>query len=193
MSTTVERKEHGSATTDGTIAVETSTGKTTYVTGRIGTYSLAALRIVIGWTFLWAFLDKVFGWGYATKAGAGWIDGGSPTEGFLKFGAKGPFESFYHSIAGDAWVNWLFMLGLLGIGAAMLLGITMRIAGAAGALMYLLMWSVALAPENNPVTDEHIIGALVMLVLAAFAAGDHFGLGKWWKSLPLVQRFPILR
>jgi thiosulfate dehydrogenase [quinone] large subunit len=197
MSTFVDRNDEmedaaAVGVNDGTIPY-TRMRTDSYTVARLGTYALAALRVVIGWTFLWAFVDKLFGWGYATKAGQGWIDGGSPTEGFLKFGATGPFEDFYHSIAGDTWADWLFMIGLLGIGVAMLLGVTMRIGGAAGALLYLLMWSVVLPPENNPVTDEHIIGALVMVVLAAFAAGDHFGLGKWWKSLPIVKRFPILR
>ena len=31
---------------------------------------------------------------------AAWINGGSPTEGFLAFGADGPFKGFYNSIAG---------------------------------------------------------------------------------------------
>ena len=30
---------------------------------------LAVGRIVIGWTFMWAFLDKVFGLGFATTTG----------------------------------------------------------------------------------------------------------------------------
>ena len=31
-------------------------------------YVLAALRLALGWIFLWAFLDKLFGLGLATKA-----------------------------------------------------------------------------------------------------------------------------
>ena len=46
------------------------------------------------------------------------------------------------------------MLGLLGIGAS-LIGICMRIAGA-GALLYLMMWTVYLPSDNNPVLDEHV-------------------------------------
>ena len=38
--------------------------------------ALAVLRILYGLTFLWAFIDKVFGFGYATPSGKGWIDGG---------------------------------------------------------------------------------------------------------------------
>ncbi|RGA01239.1 hypothetical protein DI270_030565 [Microbispora triticiradicis] len=46
-------------------------------------YVWAAARIAIGWVFLWAFLDKLFGWGFATPAAKAWINGGSPTTGFL--------------------------------------------------------------------------------------------------------------
>ncbi|MEU1639921.1 hypothetical protein ABZ440_44135, partial [Nonomuraea sp. NPDC005701] len=46
-------------------------------------YVWAVARIAIGWIFLWAFLDKTFGWGFATPAGKAWVAGGSPTTGFL--------------------------------------------------------------------------------------------------------------
>ena len=38
---------------------------------------LAALRLVLGFTFMWAFIDKLFGLGYATPAAKAWISGGS--------------------------------------------------------------------------------------------------------------------
>ncbi|WP_318272177.1 hypothetical protein [Microbispora triticiradicis] len=47
-------------------------------------YVWAAARVAVGWVFLWAFLDKLFGWGFATPAAKAWINGGSPTTGFLK-------------------------------------------------------------------------------------------------------------
>ena len=99
-----------------------------------------ALRIVVGWVFLWAFLDKLFGLGYATPAERSWLNGGSPTRGFLSNSATGPFESLYKDIAGAAWADWLFMIGLAGVGVALLLGIGMRVAAVSGALLYLLMW-----------------------------------------------------
>ncbi|MGH3648727.1 MAG: hypothetical protein ACRDTM_16325 [Micromonosporaceae bacterium] len=67
---------------------------------------------------------------HATPAGKGWLDGGSPTKGFLSGSAAGPLEDFYRTIAGTGWANTLFMLGLLGIGVALLAGIGMRIAPA---------------------------------------------------------------
>jgi len=165
--------------------------------------ALATLRIAFGFTFLWAFFDKLLALGFATGTtpegqvdrfgDAAWINGGSPTEGFLAFGADGPFQGFYNSIAGAAWANWLFMLGLLGIGLALTLGIGMRAAAVAGATMYVLMWSVALPPANNPVIDVHILGAISLIVLAALSAGNTWGLGHRWSQVPQVRKNPALR
>jgi thiosulfate dehydrogenase (quinone) large subunit len=167
-------------------------------------YTLAVTRISLGWVFLWAFLDKLFALGFGTGrdaetgivdrfGDAAWINGASPTEGFLKFGADGPFKGFYNSIAGTAWADTLFMLGLAGIGTALILGITMRIASAAGALLVVMMWTVALPPENNPVMDDHLIYAMVLVVLALTGAGKTLGLGRVWERIPLVSKHEILK
>jgi thiosulfate dehydrogenase (quinone) large subunit len=147
----------------------------------------AALRLVIGFVFVWAFVDKLFGFGYATPSAKSWINGGSPTKGFLS-SADGPFAGMYHAMAGVGWVNWLFMLALLGIGTALMLGIGMRIAAAAGALLYLTMWFVVLPPETNPVFDDHTIGLLAVIGLALVHAGDTWGLGAWWRTQPIVNK-----
>ena len=154
--------------------------------------ALAVLRIAFGLTFLWAFFDKLFGLGYATKSGRGWIDGGDVTAGFLK-GAGGPMGNFYHSLVGDWWVSPLFMVGLAGIGLALTLGVGMRIAAVSGSLLYLLMWSASLPLETNPVLDDHILGAITLVALALVAAGNVWGFGKWWSGLDLVQKYPWLR
>jgi thiosulfate dehydrogenase [quinone] large subunit len=148
----------------------------------------AALRIVVGFTFLWAFLDKLFGLGHATPSAKSWINGGSPTKGFLANSADGPFAGFYKDIAGAGWADWLFMAGLAGLGIALILGIGLRVAAVSGTVLYLMMWSVVLPPETNPVVDDHIIGALVVIALALVHAGDTFGFGRWWKQQPIVQR-----
>jgi thiosulfate dehydrogenase [quinone] large subunit len=170
--------------------------------------ALAVLRIGFGLTFLWAFFDKLLALGFSTGAvtnaqGAktgidffskdAWINGGNPTLGFLKFGSTGAFKGFYNSIAGEAWVNWAFMLGLLFIGVTLTFGIAIRIGAAAGLVMYLMMWSVALLPANNPVIDDHILGAISMVVLGLTLAGDTWGLGKVWSRQHLVESNPVLR
>ena len=150
-------------------------------------YLWAATRLCLGWTFLWPFLDKMFGFGHETASADAWISGGNPTQGFLSHSA-GPFSSIYQSIAGAGVVNALFMTGLLAIGIALLLGIAMRPACIAGATMLMLMWSASLPPENNLFMDDHIIYALVLIGLAAVGAGKTLGLGARWAQLPLVQR-----
>ncbi|NLE76686.1 MAG: DoxX family membrane protein [Chloroflexi bacterium] len=152
---------------------------------------LAIVRIALGWTFLWAFVDKLFGLGLGTAAENAWLAGGSPTAGFLKFGTAGPLAGVYAGIAGHPLVDGLFMFGLLALGVALILGLGMRLASHAGALLMLLMWSAHLPPTTNPLVDSHIIYALVLLVLGVTQAGHTWGLGRWWEQQ--VQRLPILK
>ncbi|MFV2070181.1 MAG: hypothetical protein ACC645_24705 [Pirellulales bacterium] len=163
----------------------------------------AVARLGLAWVFLWAFLDKTFALGFATgRAQDGsidffseraWIRGGSPTEGFLTFGTKGPFADTFQGMAGDLWVDGLFMIGLLAIGTALLLGVGMRLAAVAGALLLLLMWLAQIWPANNPFLDSHLIYGVVIIGLAAMNAGDTWGFGKWWAKTEAVRRYPILR
>lgn len=160
--------------------------------GRAAAYMWAGLRLALGWVFLWPFLDKTFGLGFATEREAAWIEGGSPTTGFLTFGTQGPFAEFYQGLAGPV-ADWLFMLGLLGIGLALLLGVGMRIAAAAGALLLVLMWTAALLPANNPFMDDHLVYAGLLAGLALVRAEDTLGLGKTWGRTALVRRFRWLK
>ncbi|MEV5528457.1 DoxX family protein [Streptomyces prunicolor] len=161
-------------------------------------YAFASLRLLTGFVFLWAFLDKTFGFGYATPSGKGWVDGGSPTKGFLSGVAAGPMESTFHDWAGAGWVNWLFMLGLLGVGVALVSGVALRLAAVAGTAMMALMWIAEWPPakhlsdgtvsmSSNPFADYHLIYAIVLIALAVAGAGVTWGLGKAWAKLPIVH------
>ncbi|AQZ69515.1 putative integral membrane protein SCJ12.13c [[Actinomadura] parvosata subsp. kistnae] len=152
-------------------------------------YVWAAARIAIGWIFLWAFLDKTFGFGFATPAAKAWIHGGSPTTGFLKGTGEHALGGFFSALAGQAWVDWLFMAGLAGVGLALVLGIGTRIAAGAGTAMLLLMWAAELPLTTNPFMDDHIIYSIVLVGLALAGAGTTLGLG----NLPVVRRTPWLR
>jgi len=156
-------------------------------------YVWAAARLSLAWVFVWAFLDKTFGLGHATPSAKAWIDGGSPTEGFLKNSPKGAFAGFYNDLAGQGWADWLFMIGLAGIGVALALGIGMRIAAVAGALLLVLMWSAVLPPANSIFMDDHLIYAILIVGLALVSAGDTIGLGRRWGRLEIVRRYPILK
>jgi thiosulfate dehydrogenase (quinone) large subunit len=179
----------GSASTP---ALRTAAGTVATTRETATRYVLAALRLALGWVFLWAFLDKLFGLGHETKSAAAWINGGNPTKGFLSH-ADGPFASFYQSFAGAGWANWLFMIALVAIGLALIAGVGMRIAAVAGGALLLMMWSAVLPPANNPFMDEHLIYIGVLAVLALTAAGDTFGFGGWWARIPFVARNPWLK
>jgi thiosulfate dehydrogenase (quinone) large subunit len=164
--------------------------------GKVGPVAFAALRIATGFIFLWAFLDKTFGLGYSTPTDRAWINGGSPTNGFLSHLEAGPLKGFFNAIAGNWLTDTLFMLGLLGVGVAVIAGAGLRISAVVGSFMMLMMWLAEwplAAGSTNPVVDYHIIYALVLIVVAAYGAGRYFGVGNWWSSLSFVQRNPWLK
>ena len=161
--------------------------------------ALAVLRISTGFVFLWAFLDKTFGLGYSTPSARAWINGGSPTKGFLSSVDVGPFQSMFHSMAGTWWTDSLFMAAMLGVGVALIAGIGMRIAAGTGILVMAMMWFAefplarhtakgAPSASTNPLTDYHVLYGVTVVVLALTYAGHTWGLGRWWAQLPFVQR-----
>ncbi len=158
----------------------------------------ALARISLGLTFLWAFFDKLIGLGFSTCRSAetnvietmcskAWLEGGSPTAGFLKFGTKGPFADFFQGLAGNAVVDWLFMLGLLGIGIGLTFGIAMKVSVISGVTLLVMMWLSALWPEHNPVLDEHLVYSVVLVGLLLVNDKQALGCGKWWKKQDLVK------
>ena len=172
------------------------------------------LRLLMGWTFLWAFLDKMFGLGFSTGRDVetmvitfngpdAWINGGSPTAGVLGFALKGPFKGFYQSVTGytmgaagptsAAWVDWVFMASMLLIGLALLFGVGVKLASIGGAIwMVIFFTATAIWPEHNPFVDEHVIEFVVLIGLYLASAGRYLGFGRWWESTDLVQKHPIL-
>jgi thiosulfate dehydrogenase [quinone] large subunit len=167
--------------------------------------ALGLARVGLGFVFLWAFLDKTFGLGFRTGrttlddghevvdyfGDAAWINGGSPTKGFLSFGTKGPFADIFQDMAGLWWADWLFMLGLLGIGLGLTLGIAMKLSAWSGAVLLVLMYlaePVWAGPMgNNPIIDDHIIYALVALALAYANAGNFIGFGRQWNDRRVLR------
>lgn len=154
-------------------------------------YVWAATRIALGFIFLWAFLDKLIGLDHATPSARSWLNGGSPTNGFLS-GVEGPFAGVFNAIAGATWADWLFMIALLAIGVALIAGIGMRIAAVSGGLLLVFMWAASLPIATNPFLDDHLVYALVLAGLALSHAGNTLGLGHRWSQLPLVERNPVL-
>jgi thiosulfate dehydrogenase (quinone) large subunit len=175
------------------------------VTPKAG-YVWGTLRLMMGITFFWAFLDKLLALGFTTgrnpETGVidffgpdAWIKGGSPTDGFLQFGlhTKEPFLGFYQGLAGSAFIEWIFMLSMAAIGLALIFGVGTRLAAIGGIIWLAIFYTAsAIWPEHNPVLDEHVIEAVVLVGVAYVGAGRWLGLGNRWRKTALVQKYPIL-
>lgn len=163
---------------------------------------IGLLRISTGLVLFWAFLDKLFGLGFSTCRGeesvtvmcdSAWLSGGSPTFGFLNFGTSGPLSEFYAGLAGVAVVDWLFMLGLGLIGLSLLLGIGIRVAAVTGSLLFVMMWSASLPPENHPFLTYHLIYVLILMLVLVSNKRQKLGFGEQWAKQPLVKKYPWLK
>ena len=108
-----------------------------------GMWAWTVLRLLLGWSFVWAFIDKMFGFGFSTCRAAdssaidffcdaAMIRGGSPTYGVLEFGTQGSHTGGLFSWmapSGPDAINFAdvgFMLALLAGGVALMLGLGTR-------------------------------------------------------------------
>lgn len=91
------------------------------------------------------------------------------------------------------------MLGMLGIGVALILGVGLRVAAGAAVVMMAMMWFAEFplarhtsagqpSGSSNPITDYHFIYAVSAVTVALTYAGHTWGLGRLWARLPLVQK-----
>ncbi|MDN4481383.1 DoxX family protein [Demequina muriae] len=178
-----------------------------HATGQVGSRTgwifLSLTRIAIGWIFLWAFLDKLFGLGFSTcrqddgsiqvMCERAWLEGGAVTEGYLA-SSSGPFADFFIGLADQRWTDWGFMIGLAGVGLALILGIGTRIAAVAGSLLLAMMyvshaWPNAGGNANNPFMDDHILQILAIIAIVLLErTWQAVGLGNWWRKLSIVQK-----
>lgn len=174
---------------------------------------VGVLRLAVGWTFLWAFLDKAFALGFSTgrvlnDAGQtvnidffgpdAWINGASPTAGAVGFALKGPLADNIQTITGfqmtqagpqvAGWLDWVYMASLLLIGLGLITGVMTRLAAAGGIIwMATFYLGTAIWPEHNPFLDDHVVNAIVLVALILANAGRYYGLGKTWQRLELVR------
>ena len=78
------------------------------------------------------------------------------------------------------------MLGLAGIGLGLMLGIMVHLAAWGGLVLVGLMYLARLPPEHNPILDEHIVYALVLIGLAMRSSEG------WWARTKLARKYPWL-
>jgi len=167
---------------------------------KVGWVFLSLTRIAVGFVFLWAFFDKLLGLGFSTCrtvaedgtftidafCDKAWVNGGHVTEGYLVYGGNvnSPFHDFFVSLGAQRWTDWIFMIGLLGIGLALMLGIGTKIGAISGTLMLVFMYMTQMWPATNPILDEHLVYSLAIIGIVWVELGHQsIGFGKPWRKL----------
>jgi thiosulfate dehydrogenase (quinone) large subunit len=93
-------------------------------------FAIVALRVVVGWHFLYEGLAKLQAPAWSAA-------------GYLQQ-SRGPLASFFRSLAADpntlAWVNPVTMWGLVAVGLGLVLGCFTRLASLGGILLILMFY-----------------------------------------------------
>ena len=145
-------------------------------------YAILGLRLVMGWVFLQAGLDKVFN--------SEWT-----AAGFLEFAIpeNNPFKASFADMAGSGLVDFMVQWGLTAVGFALILGIFVRFSAFWGAVMMVLFWAASLTGgaflelEHGWLVDDHIVYAGLLFGLGALGAGRIFGLDS------IIEKSSIVR
>lgn len=164
---------------------------------------LVILRVVLGFGFLYAGLDKLLD-----------LNGNGPfsAAGFLAHATAGaipnmvghdpatmvhnPTHQFWVDLAANPGVvgiiNFLVVFGEIAIGTALILGVATRLAGSLGAVMMFLFW-IAAWDFQNGIVNEQFVYLLLAAIVAYASAGRVFGVDAILERTELVRRGPGLR
>ncbi len=161
---------------------------------KTGDMVLGIARILVGFSILWTFLDKLVGFGFPTEYGKAWINGASPTYGYLTQGTFGILKSFFVWLASfSSLIDWIYMAGLLGIGISMIFGIANKMGSFSGFTLFILIWLSAFPPLHNPFVDEHLVYAVLFLCFYYLESGEKLGFGGKWAKSKAVKKFGFLK
>lgn len=157
-----------------------------------GDFTFGILRVLLGSMLLWAFLDKMFGLGYSTPHGMGFIDGHSPTIGFLTMASNGTFGWLFEPMIGiSGLIDVVILLAMSALGIGLILGIGRNLCCTSGMLMFFMFYLAVQPLSTNPLIDEHIVYIIILFGVLFTDSCGQLGLGNWWKGTSLVKRFPI--
>ncbi len=142
--------------------------------------SLFLLRISTGWLMFYAGIVKILDPNWSA---AGYLANAKTFPEFFQWFLQPsilPFTNFVNEWA----------LTLLGI--SLLLGIFVRLSSYLGVILMILYYFPVLEfpyiPPHSYIIDDHIIDALVLLVLGALQAGRVWGVDSKISKFPLIKR-----
>ncbi|MDE2702302.1 MAG: DoxX family protein [Chloroflexota bacterium] len=135
------------------------------------------LRLVMGWIFLWAGLEKAVN--------------GFTAAGFLQNATSGPLQEQFAAWGADsaalAVIDPLVTYGQILMGLAIIFGVATRAALFCGGIMMLLFYIAQFPPEHNPFVDYYAVYVVVYLMLGALGAGRILGFGGLFENLPWIR------
>ena len=147
------------------------------------------------WAKLWMLLMRValgvlmltVGIRLLTEGGwKAWVQIG----GFLPRTVKGPFEGPFLALWESPVILYMVILGAIAVGAAMILGMFVRLAAVGGALMMITFYLSNLPPQFGWV-NQQLMYFLIFALFPALGPGYHWGVDRFLR--PYEKRFPILR
>lgn len=122
----------------------------------------------MGWLMFYAGITKVLNPGWSA---AGYLNSAKTFAGIYQWFARPEILPT---------INFLNEWGLTLLGAALILGVAVRLSSVPGALLMALYYfpilQFPIAGTHSYIVDEHVVYALVLLLLGAMSAGRVWGL-----------------
>ena len=159
-------------------------------------FGILALRLLTGFVFLYAGIEKLIG---AEKFSAA---------GFLQFGTAGtaagaaegaivnPTQGFWVELAANTSlmpvVDFIVPVGQVLIGVALILGLGTRFAAVMGFLMMGFITIAAWDFAHGPINYTGFL-AFTTLMVGVLRAGEVYGIDAIVDEQPIVKRTPALR
>ena len=156
--------------------------------GRGPMIAITALRVLVGWHFLYEGLSKLTAPAFTAA-------------GYLKQ-AKGPLAGAFHSLAASpdmlANANLITMWGLTLVGALLILGLFTRLASLAG-IAFVLMFYLAAPPwigyfyaipteGSYLIVNKNLVELCALVVIFATGSGRFAGLDRILHALFFARR-----
>jgi thiosulfate dehydrogenase [quinone] large subunit len=177
------------ATTDAIQRVQTSLmgqDVSFSVSGTWLAYWLLIMRLIAGWWFLHAGLDKLMGWPFD----AGWFVSGAAAGTSL-----GPVVTQFSDGVLLTFVNFAIPIGQTMIGLGLIVGALTRTAAFFGAFLMVFFYFIngETGGWAHGVVSGDLLGLLIFAMIATLGAGSVFGIDAYLAKTKFVENHPRLR
>ena len=147
------------------------------------TFSAVGLRLLLGWFMFFAGIEKV-------------LDPAWTAQGFLLSAKTFPaFYAWFAEPVNSWWIDPLNAWGIALVGVALLLGVAVRPAAWAGAVLMIVYYfphNVFPQVPHGFIVEEHVIYAAAFILVAFLPAAQRFGLSGALRRT-FLGRIPVIR